>query len=95
MDERGPERSRLAAEERVRIEVDSDGVRWKKVYFGGGAHLSNWLAQSEELAGKENVRTERVDAPELTCFSQGGEALYRVWVREGALAGGGDDRDQD
>jgi len=37
------ERERLAREELVREKVDDKGNRWRKVYFGGGAHFRNWL----------------------------------------------------
>ena len=36
--------------------VDSKGIRWKKVYVGGGAHFNNWLEQAKEiLRVKENL----------------------------------------
>ena len=38
---RGAER--LAEEELVRERTDEKGNMWRKVYFGGGSHFSNWL----------------------------------------------------
>ena len=32
---------RMAEEEKIREKVDEDGIRWTKVYFGGGAHFRN------------------------------------------------------
>ena len=85
MDEEQRERALLEAEEKVRHREDPDGTRWVKVYFGGGEHLRNWLEQCREIAGDDNVRTERVDQEGLACFADGGECLYRIWVRQGAL----------
>jgi hypothetical protein len=47
-------RQRMAEEETVREKIDENGERWTKVYFGGGAHLRNWLSQFVELKGEEN-----------------------------------------
>lgn len=88
-DEEQRERRILEAEENVRSRRDEDGTLWRKVYFGGGEHLRNWLAQCRELAGEENVKLEQVEAKGLTCFEQGGEGLFRIWVRAN------DDRDLD
>jgi hypothetical protein len=46
----------LDEEDRVREKVDAQGNKWRKVYFGGGPHFQNWLAQTIELCGKRNVR---------------------------------------
>ena len=40
---------RMAQEERVRERVDEKGIKWRKVYFGGGAHFQNWLDQCKEM----------------------------------------------
>ena len=48
----------LRAEEEMRQKVDGTGQLWKKVYFGGGAHLSNWLSQCIEIYGRDNVEVE-------------------------------------
>ena len=49
---------KMAREELVREKTDETGVTWRKVYFGGGIHFDNWLAQAKKLekAGKVWVR---------------------------------------
>jgi len=70
-------RERMAAEERVKERVDEDGVRWSKVYVGGGEHFRNWLEQCRELG---EVRVEEIDSTGYACFEQG-EPLYRIWMK--------------
>ena len=74
----------IAEEERVREKVDEAGNRWKKVYFGGGPHFRNWLDQTTELRGSENVEVEEADPKGLQCYEQGGEKVYRSWVKQSA-----------
>ncbi len=69
---------RMAAEDRVKERVDEEGNRWTKVYFGGGEHFRNWLEQCRELG---EVMVEAVDSTGYTCFEQGGETLYRIWMK--------------
>jgi len=78
------ERKRIAEEELVREKVDAGGNRWKKVYWGGGAHFRNWLEQTQELADAMNskIEVEEIEASGLTCYEQGGEKLYRIWLKE-------------
>jgi hypothetical protein len=68
----------MAEEELVRERVDARGNTWRKVYVGGGAHFKNWLAQCKELG---QVMVEEVDSTGFKCFEEGGEKLYRIWVR--------------
>lgn len=75
------ERRILEAEETVRTHRDDRGTLWRKVYFGGGAHLQNWLAQCQELAGEENVKLEHIEGSGLACFDEANEGLFRIWVR--------------
>ncbi|MGB2856992.1 MAG: hypothetical protein WBC61_10160 [Dehalococcoidia bacterium] len=82
MTEEKREGERLAEEELVRERTDEKGNMWRKVYFGGGSHFRNWLDQTIELRGKENVEVEEVDSKGLKCFEEGGEKMYRIWVRE-------------
>jgi hypothetical protein len=72
----------LKQEENIRHKTDENGVRWLKVYFGGGAHYKNWLEQAEEIFGKENIMTEEVSALSLKCFGASEEKAFRVWVKE-------------
>lgn len=83
MEQEQRERSWLAAEEEIVERSDPDGVLWKKVYLGGGAHFQNWLSQCRELSGEENVRVEKIDESALACFREGAEGLFRIWVRVG------------
>jgi hypothetical protein len=75
-------RRRIAEEENIWRRVDEDGSRWTKVYFGGGAHLQNWLSQFIEIKGEENVKTEEIDSRGFQCFEQSGEKMQRIWVRD-------------
>jgi hypothetical protein len=70
---------KMAQEELVRDKVDENGVKWRKVYFGGGIHFENWLAQAKELG---EVQVEEVSPEGLECFEKGGEKLYRIWVKD-------------
>ena len=69
---------RMAQEELVRERTDENGNKWRKVYFGGGAHFKNWLEQCKELG---EVWVEEVDSAGLKCYEEGGEKLYRIWVK--------------
>jgi hypothetical protein len=80
-------RERMEEEERVRERVDEKGLRWRKVYFGGGEHFRNWLAQCRELG---EVEVEEVNSRGYKCFEDAGEKLYRIWVK--VEEPGGDDQ---
>ncbi len=82
MSEQDKEMRSLAAEEQVSVKYDEHGNRWNKVYFGGGSHFRNWLEQAVELRGEENVQIEEVAIPGLRCYEEGGEKMYRIWVRD-------------
>lgn len=69
---------RIAQEESVQQRIDRKGNKWRKVYFGGGAHFRNWLDQCKELG---EVEVEEVDATGFKCYEDGGEKLYRIWVK--------------
>jgi len=70
---------KMAQEELVRDKVDENGVKWRKVYFGGGIHFENWLAQAKELG---EVQVEEVSPEGLECFEKSGEKLFRIWVND-------------
>jgi len=74
------EQERLAQEELVREKIDEKGNKWRKVYFGGGEHFRNWLEQCRELG---EVEVEEVDSTGFKCFEEGGEKLYRIWMKAG------------
>jgi hypothetical protein len=61
---------------------DGVGARWVKVYVGGGVHFNNWLAQYKEIYGDTNVETEEIAAPKSSCYAQGKEKLFRIWVKQ-------------
>ena len=61
--------------------MGTGGKRWKKVYFGGGAHPRNWLNQSLELRGEDDVQVEEIDSRGFQCYEESGEKMYRIWVR--------------
>jgi len=81
-DEESLVRQRRAEEEKIHEKTDGEGNRWTKVYFGGGAHLENWLSQFIEIRGPENVEAEEIDSSGFTCYEGSGEKMYRIWVRE-------------
>lgn len=68
----------IAREEKVQEKTDSQGEKWKKVYFGGGVHFKNWLSQCKELG---EVEVEEVDSSGFRCFEESGEKLYRIWMK--------------
>ena len=74
----GTAQGRMAEEELVQERTDEEGNRWKKVYFGGGEHFKNWLSQCRELG---EVMVEEVDSTGYKCFEEGGEKLYRIWMK--------------
>ena len=81
--EEDKEHQRLLDDEaRVKEKVDARGNKWRKVYFGGGPHFQNWLEQTLELCGRDNVQVEEVNIPGLECFSMAGEKMYRIWVKK-------------
>ena len=71
-------RKRMAEEELITERIDEQGNRWRKVYFGGGGHFKNWLEQCKELG---EVLVEEVDSTGFICFEEGGEKLYRIWMK--------------
>jgi hypothetical protein len=79
MSEESRERERLAQEELVKEKIDANGNKWRKVYFGGGAHFRNWLEQCRELG---EVEVEEVDSRGFKCFEEAGEKMYRIWMKE-------------
>ena len=74
--------NRMAEEETIRKQVDENGNRWTKVYFGGGDHFRNWLRQVVELKGEENVKIEEADSTGFQCYEESGEKMYRIWVKD-------------
>ncbi|MBT7289026.1 MAG: hypothetical protein HN837_00830 [Chloroflexi bacterium] len=71
--------NQMSREQLIQNKVDENGARWRKVYFGGGMHFENWLAQAKELG---EVQVEQVIPDGLACFGNSGEKLFRIWVKE-------------
>lgn len=69
-------------EQSVTERFDKVGVRWVKVYVGGGVHFVNWLDQYKEVYGAKNVEVEEIVALKASCYGQGGERLFRIWVKQ-------------
>lgn len=69
---------RIAEEGLIQEKIDEKGNKWRKVYFGGGNHFKNWLAQCRELG---EVMVEEVDSTGYKCFEVAGEKLYRIWMK--------------
>ena len=72
---------RMKEENQVREKIDEKGNKWRKLYFGGGAHLRNWLEQSKEIYGEEDIEIEEVKSNGFKCFEEGGERIYRIWAK--------------
>lgn len=85
IDQEKTDRERVAEEERIQDRVDKEGNRWKKVYFGGGEHFRNWLDQCIELRGEDNIEVEEIDSRGFQCYEEGGEKMYRIWVKDSNL----------
>jgi hypothetical protein len=88
MDEGKTIRERIVEEEAIREKIDKEGNRWTKVYFGGGAHFRNWLNQFLELRGEDDVQVEEINSRGFQCYEEGGEKLYRIWVKDSNLEQG-------
>ncbi len=73
-------REKMAQEELVEEKIDRQGNKWKKVYFGGGAHFRNWLAQYQELGFE--IEVEEIDSTGFKCFEDSGEKMHRIWIKE-------------
>ena len=73
---------RMKLEEAIQEKTDEQGNRWRKVYFGGGSHMRNWLDQIKEVHGEENVEVEEADSTGFRCYEEGGEKMYRIWAQE-------------
>jgi hypothetical protein len=69
-------------EELVIEKVNEHGEKWLKKYVGGGVHFVSWLEQFREVYGARNVEVEEIAAPNSSCSKQGGEKLFRIWVKE-------------
>ena len=69
-------------EELVIEKLDEHGERWVKKYVGGGLHFANWLEQYKEIYGEKNVTVEEIVTPDFSCYTQGEEKLFRIWVKE-------------
>ncbi|MDY6910898.1 MAG: hypothetical protein SVM79_00845 [Chloroflexota bacterium] len=72
----------MALEEAVEEKTDQSGTKWRKIYFGGGTHFQNWLEQSREVYGEDNLEIEEVEYEESNCFNQSGETMCRIWVKD-------------
>ena len=73
---------RMKLEETIQEKTDEQGHLWRKVYFGGGSHMKNWLDQIREVHGEENVMVEEADSTGFQCYEEGGEKMYRIWARQ-------------
>ena len=72
---------RMRREQQVREKRDGEGNTWRKLYFGGGSHFNNWLAQCKEIYGEDDLEIEEIDSTGFKCFEEGGEKMYRIWGR--------------
>ena len=69
---------RIAQENLVTEKIDEKGNKWRKVYFGGGAHFRNWLEQCKQLG---EVEVEEIDSRGFQCFEEAGEKMFRIWLK--------------
>ena len=61
--------------------TDASGVRWRRVYTGGGSHFQHWLEQFKEVYGAENLVVEEEDPTGFACFEQSGEPMLSIWLK--------------
>jgi hypothetical protein len=73
---------KMRQEESIQERTDQKGVKWRKLYFGGGAHFRNWLTQCIEIYGEENIAIEDIDSTGFRCFEESEEKMHRIWVKE-------------
>lgn len=73
---------KMRQEESIQEKIDQQGVTWRKLYFGGGAHFRNWLSQCIEIYGEENIAIEDIDSTGFRCFEESDEKMHRIWVKE-------------
>lgn len=73
---------RMRQEELIQEKIDQEGNKWRKLYFGGGAHFRNWLSQCIEIYGEENIEIEDIDSTGFKCFEEGVEKMHRIWVKK-------------
>jgi len=73
---------KMHQEESIQEKVDQQGVTWRKLYVGGGAHFRNWLSQCIEIYGEENIAVEDIDSTGFRCFEESDEKMHRIWVKE-------------
>jgi hypothetical protein len=78
---KSPDAQGLNAETIREERTDSSGIRWRKVYTGGGAHFRHWLEQFKEIYAEENLSVEEEDPAGFACFEQSGEKMYSVWLK--------------
>jgi hypothetical protein len=71
----------MKEENQVREKIDEKGHKWRKLYFGGGAHFRNWLEQCKEIYREEDVEIKEVNSTGFKCFEEGDERIYRIWAR--------------
>lgn len=82
MSEEGCLEEWMAREHALAERTDESGRKWRKAYFGGGAHFKGWLEQFREIYGEENIEIEEVAPLGLACYERSGEKTYRIWARE-------------
>lgn len=71
----------MARERALTERTDARGRKWRKAYFGGGAHFRGWLEQFLEIYGADNIEVEEVPFTGLACYDRSGEKMYRIWAR--------------
>jgi hypothetical protein len=79
--EKSPGGEGLRTETTREEKTDSSGIRWRKVYTGGGAHFRHWLDQFKEIYAEENLSVEEEDPAGFACFEQSGEKMYSIWLK--------------
>jgi hypothetical protein len=60
---------------------DDAGQIWRKIYFGSGTDLQNWIDQSVEIFGIENTLVEEIDCGNLPCLAAN-ERAFRIWAKK-------------
>lgn len=76
-----PKAAGIREEPAVLEKTNASGVRWRRVYTGGGSHFQHWLEQFKEIYGAENLIVEEEDPAGFVCFEQSGEPMFSIWLK--------------
>ncbi len=71
----------MQKEKALKEKIDTHGIKWKKIYVGGGSHFDNWFEQCREIYGNDKLMIEECETALCQCYTQSGEKMKRIWVK--------------